>query len=155
MLLFRFICAIFLAWSVNVALARPEATSLLTEAPDFAVMGPIAAAFVGFVNLARRQGWGVIVAVANGIWSGILTIFVAIFLYLFAVPVLRNWLVIDHFDDFMRIVSQSLEPLLAELADAQLLIVIMAATAIVGVVTEVIHWSLVRLLRSKLHPDDD
>lgn len=155
MLLFRFICAILLAWAVNVALARPEAVLLLQEAPDFAVMGPIAAAFVGFVNLAKRQGWGVIVAVANGIWSGILTIFVAVFLYVFAVPVLRNWLFIDHFDDFMRIVSQSLEPLLVQLANAELLIAIMAATAIVGVVTEIVHWSLVRLVRSKLNPTDD
>ncbi|MBY8977545.1 hypothetical protein KHP62_17155 [Rhodobacteraceae bacterium NNCM2] len=154
MLLFRFICGILMAWALNVALARPEAAPLLEEAPDFAVMAPIAGAFVGFANLAVRQGWGVIVAVANGIWSGVLTLFVALFLYLFAVPVLRNWRVMDHFNDFMRIVSQSLGPMMEEVMNAQLLIVILAASAIVGVVTEIIHWALVHLARRKLREEE-
>lgn len=154
MLLFRFICGILMAWAINVALAQPEAALLIKEAPDFEVMASIAGAFVGFANLAVRQGWGLIVAVANGIWSGVLTIFISIFLYLVAVPVLTSWRIIDHFNDFMRIVSQALEPLLLLVIDAQLLIVVLIACAVVGVVTEVIHWALVHLMRRKLREED-
>ncbi|MEO1472285.1 MAG: hypothetical protein AAFV86_24930, partial [Pseudomonadota bacterium] len=82
MLTFRVICAVLMAWAVNWVMSRPEAVPLISELPIMATIGPIAAAGVGFVNLASRQGWGVVVAVANGVWAGLLSIVVSGVLYM-------------------------------------------------------------------------
>ncbi|MEM9045909.1 MAG: hypothetical protein AAGC81_14560, partial [Pseudomonadota bacterium] len=145
----RFICAILMAWTMNIALARPEAIALLQESPDFAVMASIGGAIIGFINLAKRQGWGMIVAIANGVWAGVLTIVVSILVYLAAVPIARNWVAIDDFADFTRLTSQALDPLIDQFTNAPLVVMILIHTAIVGVVTEAIHWSLVRALRKR------
>ncbi|MEM8791212.1 MAG: hypothetical protein AAGE80_06315 [Pseudomonadota bacterium] len=154
MLLFRFICAILMAWAMNIALARPEALALLEESPDFPIMAAIGGAIVGFINLAKRQGWGMVVALANGIWAGILTIVVSILVFLIAVPIARNWVAMDDFGDFTRITSQALDPLIDQFTNAPLVVVILIHAAVVGIITEAIHWSLVRALRKRAESRD-
>lgn len=154
MLLFRFLCAIFMAWAINVAFGRPEATLLIEEVPELAVIGPVAAAFVGFVNLAKRQGWGIVVAIANGTWAGILTLFTMVLVYLAVVEVLANMRAIGDYEDLVRIFGSAAEPLFERLVNVPLLTVIVAATAMVGILTEILHWCLVRLRRDGLHAED-
>ncbi len=81
MLVFRVICAVMVAWAINLVLARPEAAVLVAEVPEMIYIGPAAGAVVGFFNLAKRQGWGLIVSVANGMWTGVMTIGLAGFMY--------------------------------------------------------------------------
>lgn len=154
MLIFRFLCAVLMAWAINVALARPEAAALAEEAQEFLFLGPLSAGFVGFFNLAKRQGWGVIVAVANGVWAGILTLIVAVALYVMVIEVLGNYRAIAEYDDFARLFSGAAEPVLEVLLDVPLLSVVIVTTAVVGVLTEILHWCLVRLLRNKLRPEN-
>ena len=150
MLLFRFLCAILMAWAINVALARTEAEPLVSQAPELLFIGPLAGAAVGFINLAKRQGWGVIVAIANGVWAGILTLASSLVLYLGIVEVASNYTIIEDYGDFARIFSDAAEPLVEILLDLPLITVIIIATAVVGVLTEILHWCLVRLLRGKM-----
>lgn len=152
MLLFRFICAILMAWAINVALARPEARELIEAAPEFLAIGPVAAAFIGFFNLAKRQGWGMIVAVANGTWAGVLSIAAMLFIFLCAIELYGKLGGIGDYDDFTRIVGSAATPLLELFMNPGLLIVIIASSAIVGVITEIVHWCLVKLLRDKITP---
>ncbi|MEM0923330.1 MAG: hypothetical protein AAGF44_00910 [Pseudomonadota bacterium] len=153
MLLFRFLCAILLAWGINVALSRPEASALITEAPELLVLAPIAAAAVGFVNLAKRQGWGVIVAIANGIWAGVLTLFLALLLFMFLIEIGGNFRTIGDYGDFARLFGSAAEPLIVLVFDVPLLTVIVIAAAAVGILTEILHWCLVRLLRGRMGPE--
>ena len=150
MLLFRFLCAILMAWAINVALARTEAEPLVSQAPELLFIGPLAGAAVGFINLAKRQGWGVIVAIANGVWAGILTLASSLVLYLGIVEVASNYTIIEDYGDFARIFSDAAEPLVEILLDLPLITVIIISTAVVGVLTEILHWCLVRLLRGKM-----
>ena len=71
MLIFRLLCAILVAWAINLILARPEAATLIAEVPEMTYIGPFAGAVVGFFNLAKRQGWGLIVSVVNGMWTSL------------------------------------------------------------------------------------
>ena len=150
MLTFRFVCAILMAWAVNWALSRPEGDQLLQNIPDVEVLGPIAGAAVGYFNLAVRQGWGFIVAFANGIWAGFLSILVSGVFIVFAtmLEAFRSQ-TIGSFETFMIMFGETVNPLLDELLNVPLLVVSLGATAIVGVVTEVIHWLLVRLRTKK------
>ena len=156
MLIFRILCAILMAWAVNWALSRPEAEPLLVEVPEMTVIGPIAAAIVGFVNLAVRQGWGFIVGFANGIWAGILSILLS---GAMAVADEMQYLyrtdVIADFDQFMIHFDEVIEPLLEQVVNLPLLIVSLGATAIIGVLTEAIHWVLVRIRADGDEADGD
>lgn len=148
MLIFRLICAIMTAWAVNWVLARPEAAYLLREADQMVWVSPLAGAVVGFFNLAKRQGWGLVVAVANGAWTGLLSIAVAGFLYL----TVRMGDTVAHglianFDAFLRVLNQEAKPLIETLTNFRLIGITIAATTIVGIISECLHWSLVKLRR--------
>jgi uncharacterized membrane protein len=150
MLVYRLICALMVAWAMNWVLGRPEALEVIDAAPEIAVIGPIAGALVGFLNLAKRQGWGVIVSIANGLWTGILSMAVAFAMYLtykMAGHVSHN--VIADFESFMRVLSQESGPVVEAIANPRLIGLLCAATAVAGIVSEVMHWSLVKLRRAR------
>lgn len=153
MIVFRLICAFLLAWAVNWALSRPEAIGLVEELPEMEFYSLIAALAAGYFNLAVRQGWGMIVAFANGIWAGVLSIFMAgaFFMCVELMQGLRSGVVKD-FDKFLTLFGEAVEPLLDQLINIQLLIVSLGATAVVGVVTEILHWLLVRFRQGKPKP---
>lgn len=150
MLVFRILCAVLMAWAANWSLSRPEAVAMLETLPEMRLLGPIAAAVVGFFNLAVRQGWGFIVAFANGIWAGVLAILLSgvmstIIAYIQSVRVKG----LQSFENFMFLFGESVQPMIDQLANVPLLIVSLGASAIVGVATEVIHWVLVRMRTKK------
>ncbi len=150
MLTFRIICAIFVAWAVNWALGRPEAAELMAELPQMRIFGPTAGAIIGYFNLAPRQGWGFIVAVANGVWAGLLSIILAGFLFIVvAVVVALRDGYLHSFNQFLNLVGTHGQDLADQALDLPLLIVSLGATAVAGVVTEIAHWILVRLRRAR------
>lgn len=150
MLVFRILCAILVAWAVNWTLSREEAENLLRELPEMETLGPIAGAIVGYLNLAVRQGWGFVVAFANGVWAGVLAIVLSGVFYMIAsiVDAIQSQ-VLKSFDDFLTVFGQNVQPLIDELINPPLLVVSLGATALIGVVTEVIHWLLVRVRQRK------
>ena len=146
MIVFRLICAVLVAWAINWVLSRPEAAVLMTEIPEMGYIGPIAGAAVGFLNLAKRQGWGVIVSVANGMWTGLLTIMVSgvIYLTIRMVDSLFHNLIKD-FENFLRILGIEARPLIEQAVNIELIAITVGATAVTGIVSECLHWSLVKL----------
>lgn len=147
MIVFRILCAVFVAWAMNVAFARPEAAALIDEMPEAAIVAPIAGALVGFVNLAKRQGWGVIVAVANGIWAGVLSVFLTGILLIF-LRVLDTARIGDVDYEFLADrMSENVITLVDTGGTVGLLVICIGAGAIVGVLTELVHWAMVRLRR--------
>ena len=145
MIVFRILCAVLVAWAVNWALSRPEAVPLLQEVPELGSLSWLAGLMVGYFNLAIRQGWGFIVAFANGVWAGVLSIFLAGTLYMGLVVVIGvRANEIRSFDTFLSVFGETVQPLLDQLVNIPLLIVSLGATALVGVITEVLHWVLVR-----------
>lgn len=150
MLLYRILCGFLMAWALSWALGQQQAAILLQEVPQMAVLGPVAAAFVGFSSLAMRQGWGAVVAFANGVWAGALTIAVAGGLYTLIglVEAVRDGM-ITSFDKLMRVFSDTVEPLIDQLANLPLVISTLGAAAIAGVATEFLHWLLVRFRRKR------
>ena len=150
MVVFRITCAILMAWAVNWSLARPEANELLGTLPEMLVLGPIAGGIIGFINLAVRQGWGFIVAFANGVWAGVLSILLSGVLYLIVaiVQAIRTN-VVRTFDNFLSVFGSLIQPLIDSVTNVPLLTVSLGAAALVGVVTEVIHWVLVRFKARK------
>jgi hypothetical protein len=146
MLVFRIICAGLLAWAVVWVLLQPQAARLLRAVPEMGAIAPIAGAYVGAFSLAARQGWGLIVALANGIWAGILAILASGVLYT-AVQVTSGLVAGDLARLFDRF-GDAVDRLLAAVGDAPLLALSLAATATVGVLTELVHWVMVRV-RSK------
>lgn len=150
MLIFRLICAIMVAWAVNWSLSRPEAAQLIGEIPEMMIIGPLAGGVVGFFNLAKRQGWGLIVSVANGVWTGILSIACASFFYLaYKMTGMVAFGLVQDFKDFMRILNQVADPMIEVSLDLKLIGVTIGATAVAGVISECLHWSLVRLRRQR------
>lgn len=148
MLTFRILCAVLMAWAANWTLSRPEAADLLSELPIMGTIGPIAAAGVGFVNLASRQGWGVVVAVANGVWAGLLSIVVSGMLYMSVVVGGSIWQgSVRDFAVFMRLVSSEITPLFDLVVDVPLVVLTITATSVLGVMTELLHWAMVRIRR--------
>ncbi|MEM9138796.1 MAG: hypothetical protein AAGB15_03110 [Pseudomonadota bacterium] len=139
-----------MAWAINWALSRPEGEALLAALPEMRSLGPIAGGAVGYFTLAVRQGWGFIVAFANGIWAGCLAIIVSGVFYLISklVEAGRSNLIQD-FETFMAVFGQNFRPLFDEVLNVPLLVVSLGAAAIVGVVTEVVHWLLVRVRTKK------
>ena len=150
MLTFRIICAVLVAWAVNWAFGRPEAAALLEELPQMRIFAPAAGAIVGYFNLAPRQGWGFIVAISNGVWSGALAIILGSFLFIGAATYvgIRDG-IIQSFDAFLNIIGTHGQDLLDQFIDFPLLVVTLSATAVAGVASEVLHWVLVRLRRTR------
>ena len=150
MLVFRLVCAVLMAWAVNFSLSRAEAVTLLQVLPEMKTLAWIAAAIVGYFNLAVRQGWGIIVAFANGIWAGVLSIAVSGALYM-CVRIVNGIRAqeIDDFDAFLNAFSAAFDPMIQQLVNLPLLITSLGATAVVGVITEVVHWLLVRVRQGK------
>lgn len=150
MIIFRIVCAILLAWAINWSLSRAEASEMLRILPDMLLLGPVAGALVGYGNLAVRQGWGFIVAFANGVWAGVLAILLSGVLYLI-VEIIRafNTNVVRTFDNFLNVFSSLVQPLLEAVMNIPLLTVSLGAAALVGVITEVVHWALVRMRSRK------
>ncbi|MEM9060179.1 MAG: hypothetical protein AAGD13_06915 [Pseudomonadota bacterium] len=150
MIIFRIVCAVLMAWAINWSLARPEAEPLLKTLPEMEVLGPFAGALIGFVNLSVRQGWGFIVAFANGVWAGVLSILLSGVLYVVVqiVQAIRTN-VVRTFDNFLTHFGSVVDPLLGEILNIPLLTVSLGAVALVGVITEVIHWVLVRMRQRK------
>ncbi len=150
MLAFRLICALMVAWAINWVLARPEAAVLVAEVPEMTVIGPIAGAVVGFFNLAKRQGWGLIVSVANGMWTGLLTIGLSGFIYLTLRMASITWHnLLKDFEAFMRVLGSEAEPLIVVSTDLRLVAITVGVTAFTGVISEVLHWCLVRIRRMR------
>ena len=155
MIVYRLVCAILMAWAVNWALSRDEADQLLEEIPDMETLGPIAAATIGYFNLAVRQGWGFIVAFANGIWAGVLSILLAGMMeigFLTAAEIRSDTL--KNFESFMTLFGETTQKMLDQIVNIPLLVVSLGATALVGVVTEVIHWVMVRMRGKRKRPDE-
>lgn len=149
MLLFRVLCAVFVAWAMNWAFSRPEAALLREEIPEFAAIAPVAGALVGFVNLARRQGWGGVVAIANGMWAGFLTLVLTSVIYIF-IDVFDTSRVGDVKLDFIfGLIAGGVADIVDQLASFPLMVVCIGSTAVVGIVTEIIHWALVKLRKRK------
>lgn len=154
MLVFRIICAVVVVSAVVWVLSQPEAAPLMRSVPEMVVLAPIAGAYVGAFNLAVRQGWGVVVALANGVWAGVLAIVASGVLYMFVElareiatgGVLNVGRFFEHFGD-------TVELLLSEVSDAPLLTLSLIATAAAGVLTELVHWLMVRV-RSRWQRSD-
>ena len=147
MLIFRILCAVMVAWAINLVLARPEAVVLVTEVPQMVYIGPIAGAVVGFFNLAKRQGWGLIVSVANGMWTGVMVIALSGFMLLTMRMSKMIVYQIRDFDAFMRVLAGEAEPLIEVSTNLRLIAITIGAVAVTGIVSEILHWTLVRLRR--------
>ena len=148
MLVFRVICAVMVAWAINLVLAREAAEVLVAEVPDMIYIGPAAGAVVGFFNLAKRQGWGLIVSVANGMWTGVMTIGLAGFIYLtmrMLNVVMSN--MVKDFEAFLRVLGSEATPLVEISTDYRLIGITVGAVTVTGIISEILHWTLVRLRR--------
>jgi hypothetical protein len=154
MLVFRFLCAGVLVWSVAWVLSRPEAAPMLRDVPQMGALGPITAAYIGGFTLAVRQGWGFIVALANGVWAGVLTIVGSGVLYM-AVELARTIAAgeVSGIGGFFDRFGETLDLLLAQLGDAPLLMLTLAATACAGLLTEIVHWLMVRVRGRRQRPN--
>jgi len=150
MLVYRLICALLMAWAVNLALSRPEGQPMLEAMPHMQTLSMIAAGIVGYFNLAVRQGWGFIVGFANGIWAGVLSILVTgVLAVVFTMVQMMRENIVQDFDDFLVYFWEIVDPLLQELPNVPLLVVSLGSTAVVGVITEIIHFLLVRVRGEK------
>ncbi|MGF1446619.1 MAG: hypothetical protein ACFBRM_10520 [Pikeienuella sp.] len=150
MLVFRLICGLFVAWAVNWAFSRPEAELVREEMPEFIAIAPFAGALVGFVNLAKRQGWGGIVAIANGMWAGFLTLVLTSVVFTFSVTVDSMAKIGDTDTAFLfKVISESVALVIDTVGSFPLLVLLIGSTAVVGIVTELIHWALVKLRKRR------
>ena len=154
MLKFRVICAVMVAWAINLVLARPEADVLLAEVSEMSYIGPIAGALVGFFILAKRQGSGLIVAALNGMWTGVLAIVLAGFMFLSMrmLDVVTNF-ALKNFEAFLRILGQESQPFIDISTDYRLIGITIGAVTVTGILSEVLHWVFVRLRRARGEED--
>ena len=146
MLMYRILCAGILAWTASWALSRPEASVLVHQIPEMRLLGPIAAAYVGGFSLAVRQGWGSIVALSNGVWAGVLAIVASGVLYL-AVAMARALAAraITGVASFFEVFGNTVDLLVVRLGNLDLLTLSLAACAGAGLLTEAVHWLMVRV----------
>jgi hypothetical protein len=150
MLVFRIVCGVVVAATLAWVLSQPEAARMLRSIPEMSMLAPIAGGYVGAFNLAVRQGWGVVVALANGVWAGILAI-VASGVLCTAIGLTRAVAAgeIGGVGGFFEHFGDTVDLLLIELGDAHLLTLALGAAAGAGIVTELIHWLMVRLRSSR------
>jgi hypothetical protein len=148
MIVFRLICAVLVAWAISFVLARPEAAALLGDVPEMAVIGPIAGAIAGLANLPRRGGKGAIIMTVNGAWTGVLSIALAAFVYLTMQmsSAVTHGLVRD-FENFLRILGTEAKPLIETMPNLKLIGMFVGATAIAGLVCELVFWVLRQIRR--------
>jgi hypothetical protein len=156
MLMFRAICAVVVAWAVNWVMGQPVAANLLELVPEMQYIAPAAGAIVGFFALAKRQGWGIIVAAANGLWTMIMTVGIAwlIFLTITVGDHVAHGLIAD-FENFLRILGYEAAPLAEGWVDLRLVGAMLGATVVAGLGTEVLHWILVHIRRMRGENEDD
>ena len=154
MFVFRIICAVLLATATNWALGLPEAASLLEEFPEMELIGILAAVWVGAFSLAARQGWGMIVAVANGLWAGLLTIALSGIVFMIVLA-LKNVGVVGSFRRWMELFESDLEPMLEQMFNFPLMGRMLLAAVVVGVVTEAVHWALVSIRKARGEPEEE
>ncbi|HUF56644.1 MAG TPA: hypothetical protein VMM55_08815 [Thermohalobaculum sp.] len=154
MIVFRLVCALLLAWAVSWAFGQEEAAVLLAEFPEMELIGILVAIWVGAFSLATRQGWGMIVAVANGAWAGVLTVALSGGVFLI-VLMLRNVGVVGSFRRWLEVFESDSEPLFEQMTNLALFLKTLAAAVVVGIVTEAIHWALVRIRRARGEPEPD
>lgn len=148
MIHFRLICAILMAWAMNWALGLPEAEGLLTELPDMEMIAVVCGAFIGAFSLAARQGWGLVVAVANGVWAGLLSVVLSGIILMIYIGS-QSAGVVASFERWLVVLEGDFEPIWEQMLNFPLLMMTLAASAVVGLVTEIIHWALVRLKKSR------
>jgi hypothetical protein len=157
----RLICAVLLAWAVNLVLAWPVAAALVTEIPEMAHLGPfpgvgpIAGAVVGFLAIPRRNGMGVIIATLNGAWSGLLVIALSgvIYLAIRMFDALIHHLLKD-FEAFLRVLSTEAKPLIDIGIDPKLIGITVGATAVVGLLSEILSWCRSAIRRHRGLPEE-
>jgi hypothetical protein len=136
------------AWAINLILARPEAAVLIEEIPEMIVIGPIVGALVGFFNLARHQGWGLLITTVNGAWTGVLVIVLSGFVYLSLQMFDVVWHnVIKDFEAFLRVLGSESVPLIATMTNFRLIGITIGAVAVTGFISGIMHWTQVRLRR--------
>ena len=148
MILFRLLCAFLLAWAVSWAFSQEEAVVLLEEFPEMELIGILTAIWVGAFSLAKRQGWGMIVAVANGLWAGVLTIALSGVVFLIVLA-LRNVGTVGSFRRWLQVFESDAEPVFEHMMNFELMLKTLGAAVFVGILTEAIHWTLVRIRRSR------
>lgn len=137
-----------MAWAVNWAFGQPEAAVLLEELPEMEIFGLLCAVFVGAFSLAVRQGWGLVVAVANGVWAGVLTIGLSGIVYTVYLGS-RSLGVVGSFERWLILLQEDMKPLFEQMLNFPLMLMTIAACAVVGLVTEAVHWALVRLRKAR------
>lgn len=147
MITFRIICAVLMAWAISWAFGRAEAGPLLQALPQIEPIGLACAAWIGAFSLAVRQGWGMIVALSNGVWAGVLSIALSGLVYMMMLGT-QNIGTVGSFERWLAIFEADLEPVFEQLgARLDLMGLTILASALVGLLTEAIHWGLVRLRR--------
>lgn len=148
MLLFRVICAA--AMVAGTLLAHVGPTDAHHDLRFIQLSSLTAAAAVGFVNLASRQGWGLVVAVVNGLWAGLIAIVLSALIYVVLhMGEAMMTTAAPDFSDFMSSFGSIVSQLLRERYYLGHLGQHLAATAVVGLVTEIIHWMLVHVRQSR------
>lgn len=148
MLLFRAICAASLMLGFYVAhLIDPGTEQQLRYMPTIAL---VTAGMVGFGNLATRQGWGLIVAVVNGLWAGLATIVLASVAFV-AVHMVAELYAIGGvtFPVFLETFDATIADLLGQAYEVRNLLVHLVICVAVGVVTEIVHWLLVHVRHAR------
>lgn len=150
MIFYRLICALCVAWAMNWVLRRPEGAFLAEEASEMLVIGPAVGIAVGYLILANRQGLGMINGILNGFWTGILTVSLSGFVYLtyrVSDPIFHN--LVDDFRAFLRILYYEADPLFESLKNLRLVGLTVGTTTIIGVITELLQWGMVRFRREE------
>jgi hypothetical protein len=136
------------AWAINLILARPEAAALVEEIPEMVIIGPIVGALVGFFNLPRRQGWGLLISTVNGAWTGVLVIALSGFIYLSLQMFDVVWHnVIKDFEAFLRVLGSESVPLIEVSTNFRLIGITIGAIAVTGFISGIMHWTMARLRR--------
>jgi len=157
----RLICAVLLAWAVNLVLARPIAAALVEEIPEMAYLGsfpgvgPIAGALAGFWLITRRNGQGIVVSTLNGAWVGIVVIALSGFIYL-SMRMFDSFQhhLLQDFDAFLRVLATEARPLIKTGMDIKLIGVTVGATAVVGLVSEILFWCRKTIRRHRGLPEE-
>jgi len=147
MLLYRILCAGFVAWAANLVIGRPEAASVVETFPEVATIVPLAGALVGFQNLAPRQGWGLLVAIANGIWGGVLVIGWSFLAIVTLAAAFSPQLMRGDVNGAGRVMSDTTIELADLLANVPLIGLFLTAAGVASIVTEGVHWLLVHMRR--------
>lgn len=145
MLLFRMICAGLVGVALLWAMSRSEAAALEPLQGEFIVVAPLAGALVGYFNLAARQGWGAVVALANGIWAGFLSLVMSASMVILVQAMQVLQLGPATVERVFGSLALSTAVVIDKLVTLPLMMLVIGATCGVGLLTELIHWMLVRL----------